>query len=277
MPILVTGSTGHIGNSLCRALIRQRRSVRAMIRPTSNRQALQGLGVETVKANLLSPESLTRAMEGCDVVYHAAGVNETWTANPELDIIQPAVEGTRNILTAAQAANVKKVIYVSSVVAMGGGETYEHHRGTNDWSTNAALPYNIAKTRSELIAHQLSEELDLPVIFVLPGLILGRNDYKLTPSMTLISTFLKGRFPFYFDGAFTVVHVEDVVQGMLKAEMHGTRSTRYVLGGDQVTVQELFGQLAAMTKREGPGIKLGKSSGKALAYPMKWFGQALHT
>lgn len=277
MPILVTGATGHVGNSLCRALIRQRRPVRAMIRSTSNLRALQDLEVETVEANLLVPESLEQAMEGCDVVYHAAGVYETWTANPELEIIQPAVEGTRNVLQAAKATKVKKVIYVSSVVAMGGGTTFDHGRGPEDWFSNPALPYNIAKTRSEQIAHRLSEELDIPVIFVLPGLILGGNDFKVTPSTSLVSTFLRGGIPFYFDGGFTVVHVDDVVQGMLQAEAHGVRGTRYVLGGEQVTVQELFEHLAAMTKRQMPGIKLTGTSAKMFAYPMKWIGQVFRT
>ncbi len=273
MPVLVTGATGHIGNTVSRILIDQGREVRALVRSTSDTRSLRDLDLERVEANILVPESLEQAVRGCNVVYHAAAVHKTWSANPELEIIRPAVEGTRNILQAAKQARVKKIIYVSSAVAMGGGDTFHHQRSVDDWFPNPKLPCNIAKTRSEQVAHQLAEELELNVVFVLPGMVLGSHDYSITPSTAFVRDFLRGKIPFYFNGGFTVVHVEDVARGMLLAETRGLSGSRYILGGDQITVQELLNQLAEMTKRSAPALKFSKQKAKIISYPMKWTAQ----
>jgi dihydroflavonol-4-reductase len=273
MPVLVTGATGHIGNNLCRILAEDNRPIRAMVRSTSPTSILRDVGVETVEANLLVPESLEDAMDDCDVVFHAAAVYRTWSDNPELEIIKPAVEGTRNVLEAARKKNVRKIIYASSVVAIGGGDSFDHGRNEDDWNDDATLPYNIAKTRAEKLAHELADELDLNVIYVLPGMVLGPNDFKITPSNGLVRDFLNGKIPFFYDSAFTIVDVRDVARGMLLAEQHGQRGERYILGGQQVTVKELFDQLAEMTTRSAPAMKLGAGTAKVSSYPMKWLSK----
>ncbi len=277
MPVLVTGATGHIGNTLCRKLTDQGREVRAMVRSTSDTTPLRDLPVELVEANLLVPESLEQAAQGCDVIFHTATVYKVWADNPELEIIQPAVEGTRNILQAAQKTRVGKVLYVSSAVALGPGEQFHHERSEADWFTDARLPYNVAKTQSEQVAHSLGEELDLDIIFLLPGLVLGSHDYKITPSTSLVRDFLLGKLPIYYDGGYSLTHVEDVAAGMIQAEKRGTPGNRYILGGEQITIRELFAQLEAMTKRNAPAIKMSPGTGKVIAYPLKWLASLFHS
>lgn len=277
MPVLVTGATGHIGNTVSRMLIEQGREVRALIRSSGDTRSLRDLDLERVEANILVPDTLEQVVRGCEVLYHAAAVDRTWSRNPVLEIIQPAVEGTRNILHAAKQARVKKIVYVSSVVAMGGGKSFHHQRSVDDWFSNPKLPYNIAKTQSEQVAHQLAEDLELNIVFVLPGMVLGSHDYRITPSTALVRDFLRGKIPFYFNGGFTVVHVEDVARGMLLAEQEGLSGSRYILGGDQVTVQDLLNQLAEMTKQSAPGLRLSKQKAKILSYPRKWMAQLSRT
>jgi len=268
MPVLVTGATGHLGNTLCRTLLDDGRKVRALVRASSNRAPLKDLDVEYVVGNLLMPDSLEKAMAGCDTVFHTAAVYRTWAPAPEVDIIRPAVEGTRNVLEAAAKMNVHRLIYVSSVVAIGPGNTFYHHRDETEWNADATLPYNIAKTRAEQLAHQLAEQLGLNVIFVLPTSILGPNDYKITPSTGMVRDFLNGKFPFYFNGAMSLVDVRDVARGMLLAADQGKAGTRYILGGESLTIKDIFDQLAEMTTRSAPVIKVTSGMAKVIAAPI---------
>lgn len=277
MPVLVTGATGHIGNNLCKALIEQDRTVRGTVRSTSNTEPIQDLDIETAEANLLVPESLSSAMQGCDVVYHTAAVYKTSAVNPELEIIKPAVEGTRNIMQAASEMGIRKMIYVSSVVTIGGGDSFDHNRDETDWDTDPESPYYVAKVRAERLAHELARQYDMNVFFVLPGLVLGPRDFRITPSNGLVRDFLNGKIPFSYDSAFTVTDVRDVVQGMLLAEKHGLPGERYILGGTQVTIDDLFHQIAEMSTRSAPAMKVNAGTAKMLAYPTKWLAGFLHS
>ncbi|MCF7805510.1 MAG: NAD-dependent epimerase/dehydratase family protein [Candidatus Marinimicrobia bacterium] len=277
MPVLVTGATGHIGNSLCRALLAEGRTVRGTIRSTSNLEPIQELDIETAEANLLVPDSLVHAMAGCDVVYHTAAVYKTAAVNPELEIIKPAIEGTRNVLQAAKKQGIRKLIYVSSAVSIGGGDSFDHGRGPSDWNENPASPYNVAKTRSEQVAREMAKELDLNVVFVLPGLVLGPNDYKITPSNGIVRDFLNGKIPFSYDGALSVTDVRDVVEGMLLAEKHGLPGERYILAGTGITIADLLQQISEMSTRSAPAIHLSSGAGKVLAHPVKWISGMFHT
>lgn len=271
MPTLVTGATGHLGNTLCNTLIQDGKKVRALVRPSSNREPLEKLEVEYAVGNLLMPETLEKSMAGCDTVFHTAAVYRMWSQSPEVDIIRPAVEGTRNILEAAAKMNVRKLIYVSSAVAIGPGNIFFHHRDETEWNTEAQSPYNIAKTQSEQLAHQLAEQLDLNVIFILPTAILGPKDYKITPSTELIRDFLNGKYPFYYDGALSIADVRDVARGMIQAAEHGSPGKRYILGGESMTVKEIFTQLAEMTTRAEPLFKLSHGVAKTISKPITLF------
>ncbi|HID89848.1 MAG TPA: NAD-dependent epimerase/dehydratase family protein, partial [Anaerolineae bacterium] len=118
MKALVTGSTGCVGANVVAALLRRGYEVRAMHRPTSRLDALEGLEVEQVVGDILDPPSLARAMEECDWVFHVAAVSDYWRTPPEV-IYRVNVEGTRNVVEAALRAGVHRLIYTSSVGALG--------------------------------------------------------------------------------------------------------------------------------------------------------------
>jgi len=277
MAVLVTGATGHIGNTLCRILSEEQQDIRAMVRSTSDLTPVRDLDVQTVEANLLNPASLEHALEDCEVVYHTAAVYKLWSPNPELDIIKPAVEGTRHLFEAARNQDVRKIVYVSSVSAIGSGDNFEHNLTTENWNTEASSPYNIAKTRSEQLAHELAGSYDIPTIFVLPTMVLGPYDYKITPSTSLVRDFLLGKLRFTYRGAYSVTDCRDVVHGLLLAERYGTPGKRYILGGTQVTIEELFTQLAEMTTVSAPRFGISKQIAHFIAHPTSWFASLLGT
>mgnify|MGYP006279310261 CR=1 FL=1 len=270
MSVLVTGATGHLGNNLCQMLGRDGREFKAMIRSGSDLTPLEDIDAETVEANLLNPDSLREALRDIQVVFHTAAVYKFGVSDPELQIIKPAVEGTRNLFNAARDRSVRKIVYVSSVVAIGPGDDFNHDRTTADWNNEAVAPYNIAKTRSEQVAHELSEEYGITTIFVLPTMMLGPRDYKITPSTAVVRDFLRGRIPFGYEAGYSVVDIRDVAQGMLLAEQYATPGKRYILGGTAVTFQELLDQLAEMTTRSAPTLQISRQLANFVSYPVKW-------
>ncbi|MCH8226453.1 MAG: NAD-dependent epimerase/dehydratase family protein, partial [Chloroflexi bacterium] len=110
MLTLVTGATGFIGGNLARELCRRGYQVRALVRPGSNTLTIQDTPVETVPGDILDRESLTRAMKGCQTVYHCAAAYTYWARDPSI-IHRTNVEGTANVLEAARQADVDRVVY----------------------------------------------------------------------------------------------------------------------------------------------------------------------
>ena len=117
MKALVTGATGFIGANLVRALLERGHRVRALVRPGSDRRNLTGLDIELIEGDLLSRDSLKRAVEGCTIVFHVAALYSFWV-RPRRLIYDVNVEGTRNLLLAAREAAVDRVVYTSSVAAL---------------------------------------------------------------------------------------------------------------------------------------------------------------
>jgi dihydroflavonol-4-reductase len=116
---LVTGANGHLGNNLVRALLDSGEQVRASVRDTTNTAPFEGLDCEIVQADLMDKDSLLHALEGVDTLYQVAAVFKHWARDPQRDIIEPNLQGTRNVLEAAAEKKVRRVVYVSSEVTFG--------------------------------------------------------------------------------------------------------------------------------------------------------------
>ncbi len=181
---LVTGANGHLGNNLVRALLENGEQVRASVRNPKNTTPFEGLDCEIVQADLMDKDSLLRALEGVQTLYQVAAVFKHWAPNPQADIIEPNLQGTRNILEAAASQGVERIVYVSSEV------TLDHNVVPMDESTWRSEfhnnPYVQSKTEAEQLAWQLAEDLDLDMVSVLPGAILGPNCFNLTPTMAYL-------------------------------------------------------------------------------------------
>jgi dihydroflavonol-4-reductase len=252
---LVTGAAGHVGNSIVRALRAHGHAVRAMVRPSSNREALAGLEVEIFEGDMLDEPTVRRAVDGCEVVHHTAAAFTMWARDPEREIIQPTLTASRNLLQACRAAGTRRIVYVSSAGTLGTTATPVRLDESTPYPA-VTLPYMIGKVRAEEHALRFATDTGLDVVFVLPGLILGPSFWKLTPSVVQVRDFLDGRLPFYFEGGFSVVDARDVAAGCLAAAERGRPVTRYVLGGENCTVKEFLDATAKLTGLSAPAIRL---------------------
>ena len=255
---LVTGASGHLGANLIRALLAEGRRVRVLVRRSSNLEGLEGLDVEIRYGDILDAGSVREAVEGCRVVHHCAAVFKVYAKDPEEEIIRPAVEGTRNILDASLDAGVEKVVYVGSTIALGAAKGLDALRTEEHWNEDPCTPYARAKTESEKWAHRFFERTGLPIVFILPGWILGPYDYRLTPSMEVIQYTCRLGGLFYMDGGVSPVDVRDVARGMVLAEKKGSPGRRYNLGGENVDFRTLMKTISSITGGAAPRVKLPK-------------------
>ena len=268
-PTLVTGANGHVGNNICRLLVQRGEPVRAMIRQSADPAALRGLDVEVVHGDILDLESTTRAAAGCRRVYHTAAGFLMWSRDPERDIIRPSVEGTRNVLQAAKRAGVERVVYVSTGGTIGFGTSPDAVRDETHRNTTPHTHYVKGKIAAEDEAFAFAAREKLDVVAINPGLILGPRFFKLSESVKQVADFVNQGAPIYFDGGAGTVDVEDVAQGALLAMERGRSGERYLVSGDNVTVQELLTLAAEMTGLKPPSIRMPVPLLRAMAAGME--------
>jgi dihydroflavonol-4-reductase len=260
---LVTGATGHIGNTIVRKLLGHGREVRALVRSTSNLAGLkddQGKhfeGVELISGDVLDPDTLRPALAGCDVVYHTAALFDTRLKDETL-MSKINLEGTRNVLElCARSSGLRKVVYTSSVAAVGCLRVPDAVLTEDNWNTDPIDAYVASKLESERLAQRIRDETGLPMVFVNPGTVLGPYDYKPTPSNGFVLLAMKRMPPVYFSGGHSYSDVEDVAEGHLLAEEKGREGERYILAGENISIADLFGRISRRTGVRKPHVKIG--------------------
>lgn len=239
---LVTGSTGFIGSHLCRSLVEYGHKVRAFHRTSSRTLALEGVAVEHAIGDVLDPDSLRAAMQGVDCVFHAAALAAYWRKGTA--IVETTVTGTAQVLKAAQAAGVRRVVYTSSVAALGVprpgellNETHLFNYPPERW------PYGYAKhlAEKEVLA---ATKAGLDCVIVNPASVFGPGDLNLIAGALIVEV-ARRRVPVTTCGGMNVVHVADVVAGHLAAAAHGRPGERYILGGENLPHSEIIRIIAA--------------------------------
>ena len=226
--VLITGATGFIGNHVTRLCLERGDDVRVMVMPGEDRSPLAGMEVEVVEGNLLDPESLVRAVQGIEQLYHLAALFAIWTKDPDLHF-KINVDGARSILTAAHRAGVEKIVVTSSVAAVGivgEGKWADESTAFNSWPW--ASDYILSKYISHLMVRSLIAD-GLPATLVLPGMPFGPGDRAPTPTGTMILRTLKGQMKNYWDGGVPAVDVRDVAAGHLLAMEKGRIGESYLL------------------------------------------------
>ena len=255
-PVLVTGATGFIGWHVARQLLERGETVRALVRdPARSAQALAELaGIETVLGDLRDEDSLASAVAGCGTIYHVAADYRLWAPRPE-EMYRSNVDGTRSLLAAARKAGVERCVYTSTVgcIGMRKGEL-----GSED--TPAGLeemqgPYKRSKFLAEEVALQFAGE-GFPVVIVNPTAPVGDHDFRPTPTGKIVVDFLRGAMPAYLDTGLNVVYVGDVAAGHLLACERGRVGERYILGGENLTLQQIFGKLEEVTGTRAPRMRI---------------------
>ncbi len=266
MTVLITGGTGFVGSAIARRLLDAGLEVRALARRGANRANLEGLPVEIVEGDLLDPASLARAAKGCTAVFHAAADYRLWLPNPA-EIYECNVEGTRNVMIAALEAGVARVVYTSSVATLG----LKEGGVPSDEDTPVSIAdmighYKRSKFLAESEVKRLAAQEGVPVVIVNPSAPVGPRDIKPTPTGRMIVEAAAGRMPAYVETGLNVVHVEDVAEGHLRAYERGRVGERYVLGGTNMTLREILTEIAVLTGRSPPRIRLPHNVVMPIAY-----------
>ena len=246
-PICVTGGSGFIGSHVVGRLRDLGRDVRCLVLPSDPAPLLRGLDVTRVNGDLLDPNALDQAMEGCELVIPLAAIYALWLPDPSV-MHRVNVDGTRCVMAAAKRAGVKRVIHTSSIAAIGnlpGITSADETTPFDEW--DIADDYVISKHLSEQEALR-PEHLDaLDVVVVNPAFPFGARDISPTPTGKLILAMMRGLLPFVADGGFNGVHVRDVAEGHLLAVDKGRSGERYLLAGHNLTYKAFAKRVAAIT------------------------------
>ncbi len=242
----VTGASGFVGGAVVRRLLAEGHTVRALVRPASDTRLLDGLPLERIVGDLGNLDVLRRAAAGCDWVFHVAALYAFW-GYPWQAFYAANVEGTRHVLTAAQESGARRVVYTSSIATLG----LRPDRGPADEDTPSNLADMIGHyKRSKFLAEEVAREFaraGLPVVIVNPAAPVGIGDHKPTQTGKVIVDFLNHRMPAYVDTGLTLVDVDDVANGHLRAAERGRVGERYILGGERLTLKRMLDLLAEVS------------------------------
>src|SRR4029077_581643 len=229
--------------------------VRVLARPRSDRRNLEGLSVEIAPGSLEDPGSLAAAVAGCRYLFHVAADYRLWVPDPA-PMFRANVDGTRELMLAALAAGVERIVYTSSVATLGivpGGIADEE---TPSRAADMIGPYKRSKFDAEAVVGDPVAGRSLPAIIVNPSTPIGPGDIKPTPTGRLIVEAARGRVPGFVDTGLNVVHVEDVALGHLLAAETGEIGRRYILGGENLSLAEILAEVARLTGRRPPSFKI---------------------
>jgi len=276
MKTLITGASGFVGSAVLRQLLAAGHTVRALVRPNSDRRNLADLPVEIVTGDLTDRASLDRALLGCSALFHLAAVYRLWVPHPQ-EICETNVIGTRNLMIAAANAGAKRIVYTSSVATL--GLTRDGSPADEDTPVSLADMighYKRSKFLAEAEVKKLADEQGLPVVIVNPSTPIGPRDIKPTPTGRIIVDALSGRMPAYVDTGLNLVHVDDVAIGHLLAFERGTIGERYVLGARNMTLKEILTELAAITGGQVPRIRLPHNLVLPIAYVSEAWAHLTH-
>jgi dihydroflavonol-4-reductase len=265
MDALVTGGTGFVGANVVRELLADGATVRVLARPGGERRALAGLSVEIAEGDLLDPGSLARASRGVETVFHVAADYRLWARDPR-ELFRANVEGTRSMLEAAASAGARRIVYTSTVGAL--GLPRDGTPGTEETPVSLGDmvgPYKASKFLAEEVARGMARA-GAPIVVVNPSAPVGPWDVKPTPTGQMIVDFMRGRMFASLDTGLNLVHVRDVARGHLLAARHGRVGERYILGHLNLSLREIFARLAAITGRRPPRVQI--------PYAVAWLGAA---
>ena len=275
MRVFLTGATGFIGSHVARALMARGVSLCCLCRPTSHRADLEDLPIDWVVGDLTDRESLRRAMTGAEVVFHCAADYRLYAREPA-EIYRSNVDGTQNVLELAAELGVERLIYTSSVGTLALGGRTPANENARGHLEEMVGDYKRSKFLAERVVESWIER-GLPVVMVSPSTPIGEGDAKPTPTGRIVVDFLSGRLPAYVDTGLNLVDVRDVALGHLLAAERGRPGESYILGGANLTLQQVLELLGRLTGRRPPRLKLPHWVPLAIAHleePLaRWLGR----
>jgi dihydroflavonol-4-reductase len=268
--VLVTGASGFVGSAVMRAALERGFVVRALVRASSRRANLQGLSCEIVEGDMRDAASMRRVVGGVRYLFHVAADYRLW-ARDRGEIERNNVEGVKAVMEAALAARVEKIVYTSSVATLrpvSGAGADETARLSEVQAIGA---YKRSKVAAERLAERMIAEQGLPAAIVSPSTPIGPRDIRPTPTGRIIIEAAMGRMPAFVDTGLNLVHVDDVAAGHLLALERGRVGQTYILGGQNVTLKDMLGEIAGLMGRKPPHFQLPRTP----LYPLAYAAEAL--
>jgi len=269
--VLVTGASGFLGSAVARALVARGLRVRALVRPTSPRDNLEGLGCDVVSGDLTDRASLGAALNGMRHLFHVAADYRFWARDPSV-ILRVNVEGTRTLMQEALAAGVERIVHTSSVATLKLAGATRPVDETAPLSPDEAIGvYKRSKTLAERAVEAMIRDDRLPAVIVNPTTPIGPRDIKPTPTGRILLDAARGRIPAFVDTGLNFAHVDDIAEGHLLAFERGRIGERYILGGENVLLHDLLATIADAAGRRAPRIRLPRTPLFPLAYGAQAF------
>jgi len=277
MTALVTGATGFIGSAVARRLLLRGEKVRVLARAGGDRRNLDGLDIEIVEGDLRDPAARAAAAKGISSLYHVAADYRLWVPDPAA-MFATNVDATTDLMRRAADGGAQRIVYTSSVATL--GIPSDGSDATED--TPVALkdmigPYKQSKYLGEEAVKKLVCEEQLPIVIVNPTAPVGPRDVKPTPTGRTIIEAAAGRMPAFVDTGLNLVHVDDCADGHLLAHDKGVIGERYILGGENLTLQQILQRIAMLTGGKAPTVKLPHGAILPLAYAVEFFAKMFKT
>ncbi len=263
--IVITGATGHLGNVLVRKLVNMNKKVRVLILPGEDIASLGGLEIEKVEGDVRLPDSLRKAFEGAEIVYHCAGIISILPGQQK-QLYQVNVLGTRNVVNMCLETKVKRLVYTSSIHALSEpspGIVIDESREFNP--ENVLGEYSKSKALGTLeVLKGIEKGLD--AVILCPSGIIGPHDYRISEMGKLIVDFVKGKVKACVSGAYDFVDVRDVAEGLILAYEKGKKGECYILSGQQISVQQLLKFLEEISGVKAPSFKIPHQAARAAGF-----------
>ncbi|WP_320175221.1 hopanoid-associated sugar epimerase [Maridesulfovibrio sp.] len=256
MNVMITGATGLIGSRLVKILAEKGFHIKALVRDKIRAQQLINEPVEFAIGDLNNESALEEALQGCRYLFHLAADYRLWVPDPE-SMTRTNVEGTRLLMQKALEAGVERIVYTSSVCVLGSND--DGSPADEDAESTVAdmiSPYKKSKFLAEKVVMKMIRDEGLPAVIVNPSTPVGPGDSRPTPTGTMVLNAARDGGMFYADTGLNVAHVDDIAYGHLLALEKGRIGRRYILGGDNISLKDLFAMTARITNKPGPRFRV---------------------
>ena len=261
MKIFITGATGYIGNNLAKKLANDGNILHALCR-NENTNLLSHSNIKIFKGDITDRQSIEKAMQDCEQVYHLAAYARVWSKDPSI-FYKLNVEGLKNVLDAARNFSIKKIVFTSTAGTLGPSGS----RPVKEDDKRIGEPfteYEVTKTQAEILCKEYCNKFGMHIVMVNPPRIYGHGIITESNAVTrLIKLYMAGKWKIIpGDGKRTgsYVYIDDVVNGHILAMQNGRSGERYILGGENVSYNNFFELLAKITGKKISLIKLPVSA-----------------
>lgn len=263
--VVVTGASGFVGSAVARAAIARGCDVCTTLRASSNHANVEDLGCEIAIADMRDQQAMEQALKGARYLFHVAADYRLWARDPN-EIVRNNLEGTRATMQAALKAGVEKIVYTSSVATLKPIPGKAADESSRHDETTVIGAYKLSKVVAERLVEKLIAENHLPATIVSPSTPIGPRDIRPTPTGRIIVEAATGKIPAFVDTGLNLAHVGDVAEGHFLALEKGGIGERYILGGEDVSLQQMLATIAKLAGRKAPTINLPRAPLYPLAY-----------